>query len=270
MPVENALQSSDKYSMRLILVIIGLSLPILVAAEEVLFESEALVCSFSYPEGWLPDTTLDHRITLTNITDERISISIGRYGIESNNHIKSGAQLYEAIGGLYEDLGINIEKDREIIYSLHGGRADFEIEYRQYEPPEEQYFQKHLKGSVIRTASGNQLFYLIIAQAPEEKYKSVQPAFRTIINSFVINEKLAERLYVGRDLLPYLLIFLIMALTAFFFARNRRIQKSRHPLGKDSSSFWRCIKCGRANHIELLYCSRCGEERQEVGSIHKQ
>lgn len=268
--IENHLLSYDKYSKKLMLTIMILCLAIPAGADEVFFESETMACTFSYPEGWFPDTTLAHRVTLINETNGNITISIGRYGIESSNHIKSGAELYEAISGLYEDLGINIEKDREITYSLHGGRADFEIEYRQYEPPEDTYYQKYLRGSVVRTVSDDQLFYLIIAQAPEEKYSSVQPAFKTIINSFVINENLAERLYVGRDFLPYLLILLIMALTVFFFARNRRIQKSRHPLGKDSSSFWRCPKCGLANHIELMYCNRCGEERQEVGSIHRQ
>lgn len=245
----------------LIIVFLGLSPGLLAETGE--FSSQYLKISFQYPPHWQLDTSSMGRIIITDTSESPGSVTIRRYLINDDEKMISAEDLYNAIAGLYDKLGIPDVTNQELTYTIDGGRADFDINFRQYNENEKRHYQKYLKGTVIKSLTGNQVFYMILAQAPQYRYDELLDDFNLIINSFAINEPIADNLYVSRDIMPYLQILLILALVIFFFARNRRIQKSRNPLGRDSATFWRCPYCRKVNHVELVQCSRCGQSRPQ-------
>ena len=95
----------------------------------------------------------------------------------------------------------------------------------------------------------------------KDYYDIASPQFKIVAKSFHITDEILPNLYPKPNFTKFLLIFIVIALCIFFFTRNRKIQRSHHPLGRDSASFWRCIACGRANHIDVRFCHRCGVER---------
>lgn len=223
--------------------------------------SERLGCLFVKPTGWTLDTSSTDEIIITTGQNPSAIILIRRYFIESRNQIKSDNDLTEAIAGLYKSLGIESTEPDQIEFSPEGNRMSFMADFKAYEESRKRTVLKSLKGSVARLLDGRQVLYLIIAESAEESYDIVLPDFNLVISSFDITEKLSQNLYPRQKLPIFLFILLILALIVFFFARNRRVQKSKNPLGRDSGSFWRCISCGLTNHIDNRFCSRCGEER---------
>jgi len=229
--------------------------------------SSKLGCSFVAPAGWTVDTALSDQINIYYDRHPSATVSIRRYFIERANYIKSDDDLAEAISGLYSDLGIDSIGPEPAEFYVEGTRAIFNREFTTRDPVNKILYQKHLKGTVIRLSDGRQVLYLILAKAPAELDRIVLADFQSIISSFHIVEDLSQTLYPRRNLSPFLLIFLILLLTAFFFARNRRVQRSRNPLGRDSGNIWRCDSCGLANHVDSHNCSRCGRERVEIKTI---
>jgi hypothetical protein len=247
--------------MRKILAIIAIFLLFTVAARAVdLYVSEKLSCTFITPDGWYIDTESADRIVSTSRRDPGVTIHFAKYVIEDANRIGSEDELREAIAGLYADLGIPIPVD-SIKYSNEPDKATFKTTFSDRESSKKTASRKYLQGTIVRLSSGPQVLYLVIAQLPLDMHKLYMPDINLVMHSFRITDELSETLFIRRSYNKYLYILLIFALIAFFFARNRRIQKSKNPLGRDSSNFWRCASCGRVNHIESAHCHRCGKER---------
>ncbi len=223
--------------------------------------SRQLGCSFLLPDDWILDSSNPDKVLMYNINDPEIKISIVRYNIDANNQMKYDADAREAIKGLYESLDIPPEEFQPIEFESDEKTITFRIEYDTYHGSKADIYIRLLKGIIARRAKGGQFFFLLVAESPESKIKDNLSTFADVMESFNITTPLAGKVYPQEDMSIYLYIVLILALTAFFFARNRRIQKSRNPLGRDSSNFWRCSSCGRVNHINHMSCSRCGRDR---------
>jgi hypothetical protein len=243
----------------------------LTAADESVFFSGRLGASFEIPEGWRIDTTEINRIDLRNDDYPGATISIIKNLIAPEQTIRSADDLETAVLGFYRDLEIREPSEDSLILSVKTNRAEFVISYMEIPMADRApMVVNSLKGIIIRARDGRQYFYLMTCSTPDIYRAEVSTGFNHLIASFGITHPQAARLYPRNDMSPYLLILLILALTAFFYARNRRVQKSRHPLGLDSGSFWRCTACGKVNHAELNRCRRCGNVRRRVGSINSE
>jgi hypothetical protein len=216
------------------------------------------------PPNWTIDTTLEQEIILSPINADYAYVSIKRYQMERSNQVKSDGDLETAIKGLYDQLGIELPLDGRIEFTIKDGKATFTKNFEGYDPAGRATYKKELRGTVCRKADNGQLFYLMISAAQPEVYEQVLPQFQIITGSMRITEKLAPELYTKSNFAVYVLLVVIAGLSLLFFARNRRVQRSANPLGKDSANFWRCLSCGRMNHIESRYCHRCGAERNVV------
>lgn len=260
--------SPDKYSMRYILItltIFLISASYVGASDYQILQN--LGCAFDVPEGWSLDSTEADRITALYDQSHTALISVKRYMIDRANQIESDADLAEAISGLYGELGIGSAADDQDNFYIQGDRAIFETEYDIDEESQERKYKNFLKGIIIRLPNGRQVLYLMMAVAAEKIYEKVESDLTQALSSFEVTANTSENLYSRRDITPYLLIFLIFMLTAFFFARNRRVQKSRNPFGRNSNFFWRCSSCRLVNHIDHLFCTRCGRKRTEPDRI---
>jgi hypothetical protein len=213
------------------------------------------------PPGWRIDTSTADQIVLVDLVNDSIYASIKKYKIEDDKQIASEDDLIQAIAGLYRNLGMEIKDLGAIKYALTESEAVFEIEFDSFDSNGILTHRKYLKGTIGRSKDEGQLLYLMIAVAPKEFYDAALPKFRMIAKSFHITAELSSSLFPKHGAFKYLMIFIILVLSVFFFTRNRRVQKSPNPLGRDSVSFWRCDKCGRMNHIETKFCHRCGNER---------
>ena len=247
--------------MRKIVLLALLCLPIVTGAETgSSFLSDQLACFVIVPPGWAIDTSQTDEIVLTDRFDSANYISVKRYNIEQTNQIRSESDLRDAISGLYRKMGIEgIPADFKIIE----GKAVFEIDFETYDISGIAY-HKFLRGTICRKAADGQVLYLIIGAAPSKNYEAVLPQFKIVGSALRITEELSPDLFPSQNLFKYFLILVVIGLSIFFFGRNRRVQKSRNPLGRDSVNFWRCGSCGRVNHSETRFCHRCGAERVEI------
>ena len=225
-----------------------------------------LNCSIDLPIDWQVDSTQFGHLYFHNDLFPDAMIELIRYPINPTSLIENDQELEQAIIGLYKELGeIQIDGD-SVQYTTYKGRADFELRYKPADDSDGQSIH-YLKGIIIRNASGDQIFYLLRSKFNIRDEARMQADINGIINSMAFTDDLSERLYPDSNIMAYLLILLILALTAFFYSRNRRVQRSRNPLGLDSGSHWRCSSCGLVNHIDRTNCERCGNTRREVGSI---
>jgi len=250
----------------LILVIAGTIFNFGMAGE--LYQSDDFGCKFDLPDGWIADQISAARINIYDSLTPGISLDVFRHVIEKSNRIESDEDMSLALSGLYAEMGIGRTSSGPPEFYISGAEAIFKaawvIDYGDDQIPD----HKLLNGIVARLANGEQILYLMVAEIPSDLYEQKSPAISEIVNSFKITTPLAEHLYPKRDFFGYLFLLLILAITAFFYARNRRIQKSNNPLGRDSGNFWRCPSCRKINHKENRSCSRCGEPRAAV-STHK-
>jgi hypothetical protein len=247
--------------MRKIMLLALLCLPIMAGAETgSSFLSDQLACFVIVPPGWDIDTNQADEIVLTDRSDSANYISVKRYNIEQANLIHSENDLRDAIGGLYRKMGI---AGVPANFTIIEGKAVFEIDFETYDISGIPY-HKFLRGVICRKAADGQVLYLIIGAAPRKNYEAVLPQFKIVSMSLQITEVLSPDLFPSQSLFKYFLILVVIGLTLFFFKRNRRIQKSHNPLGRDSVNFWRCGSCGRVNHSETRFCHRCGAERVEI------
>jgi hypothetical protein len=233
------------------------------------FVSDEIAASFDIPQGWAITDLGSNQVILAHDSLSGVGIMISRNPIAPENAIGSIEDMETALLGFFRDIDIQNYAGDSLAYTLQADRAEFELMYRgnsqNNSAPD---IINILKGIIIRARDGRQWFYLFQASAPEQYQNHLIAGLETVANSFKVKFLSAPRLYRRNTLTPHLLILLILALTAFFYTRNRRIQKSRNPLGLDSGSFWRCVACGKVNHIELSRCRRCGHDREKVGSIN--
>ena len=106
-----------------------------------------------------------------------------------------------------------------------------------------------------------QIFFLIRGYIPEGVDNSIAADLKTMTASFDITLPMAKTLFPTKSGYGLLILFFAIMLMAFFYLRNRRVQSSKNPLGRDSEFFWRCPDCQLANHVDHNKCQRCGSER---------
>ena len=234
-----------------------------------IYTSEMLKCSFELPSEWTTQQASPNILVINTGLGDSVEISISFFELDSDSPIRSEKALTEAIAGLYNDIGIKSATPDMIRYAAEGGTASFKAEYNKMLEETGTVIRTGLRGIVCQTASGEQVLYLIVVMAPPEMFEIIKARTGLLMDSFQINETLAEDFFPRKNLSPYIFLLLVLALTVFFFIRNRRVQKSRNPLGKDSGSFWRCSLCGRANHIDNETCGRCGTARPTTEKITK-
>jgi len=233
------------------------------------FNSDQLGCRFVVPEGWQVDESYPDQLIITDNTGRRATITVKRYILEADRMIGTDEELVEAIIWLYGEIGIENASRDNISFTHDGTRATFETDWLSRESSGQPFYRKSLHGTLARLIDGRQVLYLIISECPEDFSAGLSPIFRRQVASFQITERLFDKLYPKQNLGTFLLVLLILLLTVFFFARNRRIQNSKHPLGRDSSSFWRCSSCGRVNHLDNYYCGRCGAKKVSVAASRR-
>ncbi|UCD94518.1 MAG: hypothetical protein JSU69_00250 [Candidatus Zixiibacteriota bacterium] len=244
-------------------------LPLLGAEVSGRVVSNRLFCSFDMPKKWTLDTTLIDQISLICDKNPQAVVSINRYMIEEVLQLRSDDDLREAIGGLYFALGFDSISDDDVQFTVDNGVANFATEFSTYDTLTALTTARMLRGSVVRLSDGRQVLYLILGSAPESMQKVTAAVFEQVTGSFEITAGLSDNLYAVQDFSTYLIILLILMLMVFFYTRNRRVQRSRNPLGKDSRNFWRCPSCARVNHIHNQTCNRCGADRVKIDSIRK-
>ncbi|SYZ74179.1 exported hypothetical protein [Candidatus Zixiibacteriota bacterium] len=256
--------------MRKIIFIVFLLITATTAMAGDAFISEKMGCLLVIPPGWTIDTSIADEIMLVEAENTAVYVSVKRYPISSANQIGSEDDLASAITGLYSKLGVNPVSGEKPKFAIKNGRAEFESDFMSRDAGGIIRDHKYLKGVITRLNHDGQVLYLIIAAAPIEDYIQAYPQIQSIVNSFHITGDMASDLFVksGSGLYKYLLLGIIAALSIFFFTRNRRVQRSINPLGGDSGNFWRCVSCGRVNHIDNRFCHRCGEERHIIKAAH--
>ena len=102
---------------------------------------------------------------------------------------------------------------------------------------------------------------MLQAEAPDRIYDEVNGDITAMMKSLEITSRLSDALFPKGVDYGYFLLFLVLVALAFFFVRNRKIQRSRNPLGRNSQHYWRCPTCQLVNHVDSQSCQRCGTER---------
>jgi len=220
-------------------------------------------CRFAVPEGWTVDSSYEDRIIIAGESGDNLEIIIKKHVLAAEHTITSDEELAMAIAGLYDELGLENANSGEVTYENDGGRATFQHSAVYYDSADRNEFRQSVKGLLVRAIDGRQVLFLIITSADADRYGMLLPELNLLLNTFEITDAHLGVLYPRRSLTPYLLILFFFILIALFYARGRRIQRSKNPLGRDSGNFWRCGSCRKVNHIENSHCSRCGRERTE-------
>jgi hypothetical protein len=240
----------------MIFVISGLPLP---AGNEI--DYSRMDITFSPPSGWTVDSSLSDKIVFKSLHYTASSMGIIKYKLERDKQIRSAEDLLEAIRGLYDELGFKILSPDDINCLVYDDRAIFMVEFFVEKGENKSPMHRFYKGYIIRRENDGQFLYLIYAESPANEYRAVKSDLMSLIRTFDINMPTEENLFIRNNDARLLFVFIILGLMAFFFVRNRRIQRSRNPLGRDSNNFWRCPSCQRVNHIDHDICQRCGAHR---------
>jgi len=217
-------------------------------------------CTVDIPEGWDIDSALADEIVLYDPNDQLIEILIKKYPLDKNYQIQNEQELVDAITGLYSEFGVEVEEISELNYLLKEDRALFRVEFVEENLQHGQLIRKYIEGIIVREEGKGQILYLLSAFAPLSAYDRVSKSARQVFDSFTITVPLAESFFPHQSNLALIMLFVVFVLMAFFYVRNRKIQSSRHPLGRKSANHWRCESCGLVNHIDSHTCNRCGAE----------
>ena len=230
------------------------------AQETATYSSEQMHFSFEYPSDWTVAPDIQNGVKMSGTEADSAFVLIIHYRLDEDNLIGSHDDLLEAISGLYDRLGIASDRAEDISYN---DDHTISLENRYVGRPGDNgsAMQKYIKVIICRPVSGGQVMFLIRAEISAAHAVDSEAKLRAIVESFRITEELYQKVYPDSGGMGFLIIFAVLALTALFFARNRRIQRSKNPLGADSSHFWRCTSCRLVNHIDHTICQRCGAER---------
>ncbi len=233
------------------------------------FNASQLGISFDISSDWQLSASDPFYVKFVNQSDSNYLLTIIRHSIPEAALIESDSDLKTAIKGFFNQFGSNYKPDDSLVYQFNNGVVSFSTKILNSGDPRYIMTHSYLYGLIARSEISGQLFFLIKFDYPENLEYESQKIFKEIVSSFQINEPLENKLYSGINILPYVLILLILVLIAFFYGRNRRIQRSKNPLGLDSNAHWRCIHCNLVNAVELSKCDRCGRERVKTGSLNR-
>lgn len=248
--------------MRTIILILPVILSIFLLGPESL--SQPVVgpqCRLDIPDGWSADDIIEDEMSIRNNEYNSARLLIRRYELDKGNQIGSESGLRQAIHGLYRQLGIHQVTEDEIDFTIDGNRAEFGREYTNMGHNDTCLMHYNLKGILVRRGDLRQVFYLLQAEAPDRIFDKVSADITTMMKSLEITSKLSDDLFPKGVDYGYFLLMLVMAALVFFFVKNRKIQRSRNPLGRNSQHYWRCPTCQLVNHVDSQSCQRCGTER---------
>jgi hypothetical protein len=229
------------------------------------YSPDEMGCTFMKPPDWKINYHSDAAILLTDSVNEDTRIEIYKYLLDADHQISSEEELIEAVHGLYDEIGVDVNTDAPIECTIEDSLVYFETDFIDSTTESDKY-HVIIRGILGRLEGDGQLLFLIKAVTPQEQYELSRGDINLLLHSFQINDPLEDEFFVHLNTTPYFLIFFIILLTAFFYVRNRRIQKSRNPLGRDSGHFWRCPKCRLVNHINSQNCQRCGWRNETIKS----
>ena len=239
------------------------------AQESANVKSDRMQCFLVAPVGWVIDTSRSDEIIVSESPRSPIFISLKRYELEDDNRIGSEQDLSQAIVGLYRKMGVPLRDDSLPSFEILAGKAHFQADYSTFSVDGKTRLRRLVDGTIVRLADGEQTLFLFVAEAPADLYYMVFPNFLLTVRSFQVTASTNPKVFASAGAFKYFLILLLIGLTIFFFARNRRVQRSFNPLGADSNNFWRCASCGRVNHNDIHYCHRCGAQRVIINAPNK-
>lgn len=242
-------------------ILIGIFLAMLAApAEGKEYTFESFGCTVDLPDGWDIDSALTDEVVLYDPNVQLVEILLKKYPLDKNYQIKNEQELVDAISGLYGEFGVKVQDIGGLNYKLKEDRAVFSVEYVEENRDHGLLVRKYIEGIIVRADGNGQILFLLSASAPLSEFDRVVQTARQVFGSFKITLALDDTLFQKQSSLALIMLFLVMVLMAFFYIRNRKIQSSRHPLGRVSANHWRCKSCGLVNHIESRTCNRCGAE----------
>ena len=255
-------QYSATINMRFLFLLLIFLLSIPLAGQDISGRhADGLGFGTSLPVGGVPVESSSMEMTIRKSDDPGARLSILQYEIAEENRLTSRYDILEAIGGLYQQLGVGEIPYEDINLTLGEDRASFYIDYIERIKSDSDTVKVSLKGIIVRTGDNRQIFYLLRGYETTLSDKSVAAGLNDMINSFDITIPLSDSLFPKKFGYGYVFLFIAIALMAFFYIRNKKVQNSKNPLGKDSKFFWRCPACQLANHVDNNTCQRCGSER---------
>ncbi len=221
---------------------------------------------FDYPSDWEIIADTGGEVIVSSDKDRTAVVVFTRYYLEQNTQIGNDDDLREALAGLYTLMEVPFEDESEIDFVRGENMISFSADYARRNPDTGIEESRRIKGFLVRSVDDGQVLYFSQARLPANASKRLQNKVKAVMTTFHITEPIDEQVYPAQSEGVAMYVLLVMALTAFFYARNRRIQRSKNPLGRDSSNFWRCPLCRRVNHIDHDTCRRCGTCRPNVHS----
>ena len=251
--------------MRFLFLILIFSLSISLAGQDLgNRQADGLGFGTSLPDGWIPVESSPMEMTIKKSDDPVARLSILQYEIADDNRLNSRYDILEAIEGLYKQLDVGEVPFEDINLTLGEDRASFYLNYFKKKnnlKQESDTVFVDLKGIIVRTKDNRQIFFLMRGYKTSLSGNSISAELDNMMSSFEITIPLSDSLFPKKSGYGYVFLFIFVALMAFFYLRNKRVQNSRNPLGGDSEYFWRCPACQLANHVEKRTCQRCGTER---------
>lgn len=222
---------------------------------------------FRLPSGWSVETIDDNQISVLTNSLDRPEVTIRRFNPPGDRQIKSHDEMIVAVKGLYSDMGILPETDVTLEYHDENRIVSFEKTCVITKTGDDKSHFLMLKCLFCNTKKSGQTLYLINYNDHRKPDENLVANLDYLFQSASITEPLEDDLYPSDGGLNYLYVLILLALAAFFFARNRRIQNSFNPLGRNSEHFWRCPSCRMINHNDSGQCRRCGTPRPRPADI---
>jgi len=247
----------------LIIILVGISVGAQ-ALEE--YQSALSGINFEYPADWEIIADTGGEVIVSSDRDKTAVVVFTRYFLEQDTQIGNDADLREALAGLYTLMEVPFEDENTIDFARGENMISFTADYTRRDPESRAEESRHIKGFLVRAAEDGQVLYFSQARLPANASKRLKNKVKAVMTTFRITEPIDERVYPAQSESVAMYVMLVMALAAFFYARNRRIQLSKNPLGRDSDNFWRCPLCRRVNHIDHDTCRRCGTNRPNTQS----
>lgn len=210
---------------------------------------------YQLPSGWTAEAIDDNQLSVKRNSPDSSEVTIRRFILADDKRVKSHDEMVAAVKGLYSDMGLpsNTEvtlqyydNHRFVVFHTTGANHSGFI---------------MAKGLFGNTEKFGQVLYLLQHKSEIQPDAMLAANLEQLFASVVITEPLTDDIYPPDHGLNYLYVLILLMLAAFFFTRNRRIQNSRNPLGRDSEHFWRCPGCRMINHDDHTQCRRCGTAR---------
>ncbi len=221
------------------------------------------------PSDWTVEQVSDDQLAIRGNATYRSDVLIARFTSDKIGRLVSDEDLRASIKNLYISLGMDSSGTVTLKYLDNRHMVTFDTTFAILKIEGHNAFYIKIKGLFFNSPESGQVLFLMHYK-DSGPFDSVTTAdLDTIFKSARIVGPFADSLYPPDHSLNYLYVLLLLMLAAFFFMRNRRIQNSRNPLGRNSEHFWRCPECRLINHNENAQCRRCGAVRPESENIRR-